>query len=137
VPLVRISLIKGKSAAYVRSIADGVHRALVETYDVPENDRFQLIQQHDREEFLYDPDYLNIHRTDDVIFINIIASRTRDTASKQAFYKALAGILSQDPGLRPEDIMVIFSPNDRDDWSFGLGLASYVNDSEHVAGARR
>jgi phenylpyruvate tautomerase PptA (4-oxalocrotonate tautomerase family) len=76
VPLVRISLIKGKSAAYVRSIADGVHKALVETYDVPENDRFQLI-------------------------------------------------------------MVVFSPNDRDDWSFGLGLASYVNDSEQVVGARR
>jgi phenylpyruvate tautomerase PptA (4-oxalocrotonate tautomerase family) len=137
VPLVRISLIKGKSAAYVRSIADGVHKALVETYNVPENDRFQLIQQHDRDEFLYDPDYLNIHRTDDAIFINIVASRTRDTASKQAFYKALAGILSHDPGLRPEDIMVIFSPNDRDDWSFGLGLASYVNDAEQVEGARR
>jgi hypothetical protein len=39
--------------------------------------------------------------------------------------------------LRPEDIMVIFSPNDRDDWSFGLGLASYVNDSEQVAGVRK
>jgi hypothetical protein len=74
VPLVRISLIKGKPAAYVRSIADGVHQALVETYDVPENDRFQLIQQHDRDEFLYDPDYLNIHRTHDAILINIVAS---------------------------------------------------------------
>jgi phenylpyruvate tautomerase PptA (4-oxalocrotonate tautomerase family) len=137
VPLVRISLVKGKSAAYVRSIADGVHKALVETYDVPENDRFQLIQQHDRDEFLYDPDYLNIHRTDDAIFINIVASRTRDTASKQVFYQALAGILSHAPGLRSEDIMVVFSPNDRDDWSFGLGLASYVNDSEQVVGARR
>ena len=89
-PLVRISLIKGKSPAHVRSIADGVHKALVETYDVPVNDRFQLIQQLERDDLIYNADYLDIHRTDDIVLINVIASRTRDTATKQAFYKALA-----------------------------------------------
>ena len=135
-PLVRISLIKGKSAAHVRLIADGVHKALVEAYDVPANDRFQLIQQHERNELIYDTDYFGIHRTDDVVLINIVASRTRDTATKRAFYKALAETLSKDPGLRPEDILVVLSPNDRDDWSFGKGLASYVKDAEQAAGAR-
>jgi phenylpyruvate tautomerase PptA (4-oxalocrotonate tautomerase family) len=133
VPLVRISLIKGKSAAHIRSIANGVHKALVETYDTPVDDKFQLIHQHERDEFIYDSDYLGIHRTDDVVMINIVASRTRDTRTKQAFYKAVAENLSQDPGLRPEDILVVLSPNDREDWSFGNGLASYVKDTEQVA----
>jgi phenylpyruvate tautomerase PptA (4-oxalocrotonate tautomerase family) len=136
VPLVRISLIKGKSPAHVRSIADGVHKALVEIYDVPVNDRFQLIQQLERDDLIYNADYLDIHRTDDIVLINVIASRTRDTATKQAFYKALASNLSENPGLRPEDILIVLSPNDRDDWSFGKGLASYVKDSEQADGAR-
>lgn len=135
-PLVRISLIKGKSAAHIRSIADGIHKALVETFNVPTNDRFQLIEQHEPDGFLYDADYLDIRRTDDVVLIHIVASRTRDTATKQALYRALAENLSESSGLRSEDILVVLSPNDRDDWSFGKGLASYVKDSGQIAGAR-
>ena len=135
-PLVRISLIKGKSAAHLRAIADGVHQALVKTYHTPVDDRFQLIQQHEREDFIYDADYLGIHRTDDVVLINVVASRTRDTATKQAFYLAVAENLSKDPGLRLEDILLVLSPNDRDDWSFGNGLASYVKDSHRGAEAQ-
>lgn len=131
-PLVRISIIKRKSDAYIRSIADGVHKALVETFDVPLNDRFQIIQQHERNELIYDTEFLGIHRTADVVFINIVASKTRDTQTKQALYKAIAENLTNDPGLRPEDILVTLSPNDRDDWSFGKGLASYVKSSEPI-----
>jgi phenylpyruvate tautomerase PptA (4-oxalocrotonate tautomerase family) len=131
-PLVRISLVKGKSPAYIRSIGDGVHRALVETYRVPVDDRFQLVQQHERTDFHYDPDFLGVHRTDEVVFIHIVASRTRDTATKQVFYRAVVDNLSADPGLRPEDVFIIISPNDREDWSFGNGLASYVSDDLNV-----
>jgi len=128
-PLVRISLLKGKPPAHVRAIADNIHRALVESFDTPANDRFQLVSQHEREEMIYDADYLGIHRTDDVVFINIVASRTRSTATKVAFYKRLAELLAENPGLRPEDVQVIISPNEREDWSFGKGLASYVKPS--------
>ena len=127
-PLVRISLIKGKSREHVRAISDGVHRALNEAYEVPPDDRFQLIQQHDRDEFIYDADYVGIHRSNDVVFINIIASNWRDTGQKKALYRLIADNLSRDPGLRPEDVLVVLSPNERDDWSFGNGLASYVKD---------
>ena len=125
-PLVRISLIKGKSPGYVRAISDGVHQALVETYKVPADDRFHVIEQLEPEHLIYDPDYLGVHRSADVVFIHITAGKWRDTPTKQGFYKRLAELLSQSPGLRPEDVQVILSPNDKDDWSFGKGLASYV-----------
>jgi hypothetical protein len=38
----------------------------------------------------------------------------------------ISELLVASPGLRPEDVQVILSPNDKDDWSFGNGLASYV-----------
>jgi phenylpyruvate tautomerase PptA (4-oxalocrotonate tautomerase family) len=128
-PLVHISLLKGKSRDHVRAVSDGVHQALVETYGVPQDDRFQIIHQHEQDDLVYDPDYLGIHRTDDVVFIHITASNWRDTAAKKALYKAIADRLAERPGLRREDVQVILSPNTREDWSFGNGLASYVKET--------
>jgi phenylpyruvate tautomerase PptA (4-oxalocrotonate tautomerase family) len=45
-PLVRISLREGKPAAYRRAIGEGIHRAMVETINVPAQDRFQVITEH-------------------------------------------------------------------------------------------
>ena len=52
-PLVRIDLRKGKSAAYKKAIADGVYRAMRETFVVPDEDRFMVITEHDDDEFFY------------------------------------------------------------------------------------
>ncbi|AJK45933.1 tautomerase family protein [Burkholderia plantarii] len=129
-PLVHLSLIKGKSPAYIRAIGDGVHRALMEAYGAPADDRFQLVHQHERDELIYDPDYLGIHRTDDLVIIQIIAGNWRDTPKKKALFAAIAANLARDPGLRPEDVMITLTPNARDEWSFGNGLASYVKDDD-------
>ncbi|WP_248323447.1 tautomerase family protein [Caballeronia sp. Sq4a] len=127
-PLIRISLIKGKSTAHIRAISEGVHQALVEAYGAPADDRFHLVHQHERDEFIYDSDYLGIHRTDDLVVINITAGNWRDTAQKKALFKAIANNLAANPGLRPEDVLVVLQPNARDEWSFGNGSASYVKD---------
>jgi phenylpyruvate tautomerase PptA (4-oxalocrotonate tautomerase family) len=129
-PLVYISLLKGKSKEHIRAISEGVHQSLVDAYNVPSDDRFQLIRQHEPEEFVYDADYLGIHRSDDVVFIHVIAGNWRDTAAKKALYKAIADRLAERPGLRREDVQVIVSSNARDEWSFGNGLASYVKEPD-------
>ena len=127
-PLVRISLIKGKSSEHIRAISDGVHRGLMEAYGAPADDRFQLIHQHAWDELIYDPDYLGLHRTDDLVIINIVAGNWRETPQKKALYRAITDNLVANPGLRPEDVLIVLSPNGRDEWSFGNGLASYVKD---------
>ena len=128
-PLVRISLVKGKPRDHIRAISNGVHDALVEAFKVPADDRFQLIQQYDRDDFIYDPGYLGVDRSDDLVFIHITASDWRDTATKQAFSRTLVAKLAASPGLRPEDVMIALAPNRRDDWSFGHGLAQYVENA--------
>jgi phenylpyruvate tautomerase PptA (4-oxalocrotonate tautomerase family) len=125
-PLVRISLLKGKPASYLRAISQGVHQALIEAFRIPPDDYFQLIHQHEPGELLYDPDYLGVHRTDDIVVIHLVAGNWRDTPTKQALYKAIADRLHESPGVRREDVQIILTSNERDEWSFGNGVASYV-----------
>lgn len=130
-PLVRITLLKGKSREHVRAIADSVHQGLVDAYGIPPDDRFQLIHQHEPDDFIFDTDYLGIHRTTDVVFIHLVAGNWRDTATKQALYRAIADRLVASPGLRREDVQIVLSSNQRDEWSFGNGMASYVKTGDH------
>ena len=125
-PLVRIDLLRGKPAAHRAALRNGVHQALRATFDVPEQDRFAVVSEHDPDDFAYDPHYLGVERSNDLVIIQLTVSRTRDVAQKPALYAAIVGNLAQDPGLRPEDVLVILTENGREDWSFGRGIAQYV-----------
>ena len=125
-PLVRIDLRAGKPASYRRAVGQAVQRALVETLGVPERDQFQVIAEHDADHLVYNPDYLDVHRTDDIVLVQVTLSTGRSTEQKQAFYARLAALLREDPGVRPEDVTISLVENTREDWSFGNGEASYV-----------
>ena len=125
-PLVRIDLRAGKSASHVRAIGAAVQRAMVECLDVPARDQFQVIDEHTPEHLVYNPEYLDIRRTDDIVLVQITLSAGRTTEQKQAFYARLAALLGEAPGLRPEDVTVSLVETTREDWSFGNGEASYL-----------
>ena len=125
-PLVRIALRKGHSPGYCGRVGEAVHRAMVETIDVPLKDRFQVITEHDETTLVYDPTYLEIARTDDVIFIQITLSEGRSVERKKALYRAIARNLTAELGVRTEDVFVNLVEVKQENWSFGNGLASYA-----------
>jgi len=125
-PLVRIALRRGKSAAYIAALRNGIYRAMRESFDVPEKDRFILVSQHEAEEFDYDADYLGIQRNDDLVIVQIACNNTRTTERKQAFYKRMAELLAEKPGLRPENLLINLLETGKENWSFGNGMAQYV-----------
>jgi 4-oxalocrotonate tautomerase len=125
-PLVRISLRQGKSAEYRRAVADSIHRALVETINVPEKDRFQIITEHAPEDLIYDPSYLDIARTDDVLLVQITISTGRSIELKKALYARMAGLLAESPGIRKQDLFVSLIEVAKENWSFGNGVAQYA-----------
>ncbi len=88
-PLVRIAFRTGKSAQYRQAVADEVHRALVEVASVPELDRFQVLTEHAPADLIYDPTYLGVNRTDDIVMIQITLNQ-RTQAVKVGLYKAIA-----------------------------------------------
>jgi len=125
-PLVRISLRQGKTAEYRDKIGDGVHRAMVHAINVPAQDRFQVITEHPADGLIYDPSYLGIQRTDDVVFIQITLNAGRTVDQKRALYQKIAELLAQAPGVRPEDVVISLVEVAKENWSFGNGLATYA-----------
>ena len=125
-PLVRISLRAGKSAEYRRAIGDGIHRAMVETLAAPEHDRFQVVTEHDADGLIYDPAYLGIQRSDDVVLVQITLSAGRKPPQKRDFMARAAALLADNPGLRPQDLFINLVEVAWENWSFGDGKAQYT-----------
>ena len=127
-PLVQMSLRRGKPAAYHQAIFDGVYRAMRETFNAPEDDRFMTLTEHDASTFSVSPTYFGIARSDDVVIIQITANNTRTAEQKKALYRRIAEHLTASPGLRPEDIFISLVEVLPENWSFGHGVAQYAAD---------
>lgn len=125
-PLVRISLMNNRPSGLGKKIGVVVYRTMMDTINVPLHDNFQVITEHDRDNLVYDPEYLNIPRTDGVVFIQITLNEGRTLEMKKAFYEALAERLHQELGLRLEDIFINLVEVKKENWSFGNGIAQYA-----------
>ena len=125
-PLVRVSLRKGKSDDYKKAIGDGVYRAMREAFDIPEEDRFVVVSEHSESEFQFSKTYLDIARSDDLVIIQITANNGRTVEQKKALFARIAELLSEKPGLRKEDVFVNLVEVAKENWSFGNGVAQYA-----------
>lgn len=125
-PLTRVSLRKGKSPEYIRAILDGIYEATRATFSVPENDRFMVVSQHEAHEFVYGSGFLGIHRNDDLVIIQITAARSRTLDQKKALYREVVARLGVAPGIAPENIFISLVGVEKEDWSFGHGIAQLV-----------
>jgi len=125
-PLVRISLLRGKPEGFGRKVGEVVYQAMRDTLNVPVKDKFQLISEHAPDSLVYDPDYLDIERSDGFIAIQITLSEGRSVEMKQAFYRRIAEELQRKLDVRPQDVFVNLVEVKKENWSFGNGIAQYV-----------
>ena len=125
-PLVHIHVNEGRrTPAQLTQLADTVQHVMLEHFDAPNRDRYQLITEHKRGQIIAEDTGLGFERTDDIVIIQIFQQgRTRH--HKQAAYRALAERLHGETGLQPSDLIVSVVENTRDDWSFGDGIAQFV-----------
>ncbi len=130
-PLVRIDLRSGKSQEYRRAIGEAVHQCMVDVLNVPADDRFQIVTERDANSLIYDPTYLGISRTDDIVIIQITLNQGRTVEIKRQFYSAVAQALATRPGIRPQDVFINLVEVEKENWSFGNGVAQYSPESIH------
>ena len=125
-PLVRISLLKGRPEGFGKKVGEVVYRAMIDIINVPAKDHFQIITEHDREDLIYDTDYLGIQRSDGLILIQVTLNEGRTVEVKKAFYRAVADQLNKELAVRLKDVFINLVEVRKENWSFGNGIAQYA-----------
>jgi len=124
-PISQISLRAGKPDAYRQAIFDGLYRALRDALNVPEDDQFMTITEHDAANFRYGNAF-GVARSDDLVYIRVIVFDTRTAEQKKALFRRLVELLSERPGIRPEDLFVNVLDAPKENWSVGHGLTQFA-----------
>ena len=125
-PLVRISLIKGKPEEFGQKVGEIVYQAMVDTINVPVKDHFQIITDHDSNTLIYDQTYLDIQRTHGIIVIQITLNEGRTVELKKLLYQIIAERLHRELDVRREDVFINLVEVKKENWSFGNGIAQYA-----------
>jgi 4-oxalocrotonate tautomerase len=126
-PFVRIDLKRGKSAEYRKTLGEIVYKAMLDVINVPQNDKFQIITEHDRGDLNYAESYLGNSYSDDLIFIQITLNAGRSVEMKKALYKRIVDDFQNQLQGRPDDIFISLVEVAKENWSFGNGIAQYAS----------
>ena len=125
-PLVRISVDSSVSSETRETIASEVYESMRETIGIPDGDRFILVSSSNADEWFIDPTFPGLQRSAKFVLIHITLSRGRTVEQKQALYARIAERLHESAMILPDDVMIVLSENNFEDWSFGKGQAQYV-----------
>ena len=132
-PFIRVSYLERQyEALQLKRISQTIMDALIEHFNVPEDDLFQVFHAHKREEFYYNSNYLNVERSDGLIFIQITCKSGRTKRQKTGLYETLAKNLSTTLHMRIEDVFVVLVDTEFEDWSFGNGVAQMLQKAWRV-----
>lgn len=126
-PLVRISHVAGKPSAFTLALSQGVHRAMVDTFNVPADDYFQIVTDHAASSGVVGPEaFLGIQHTPELVIVQITCAEGRSVGQKKALYAAIVDNLATMTDVRREDININLVETKRENWSFGNGLAPFA-----------
>ena len=125
-PLVRIDVVEARrTPEELRLLADAVQDVMLDVFAAPPGDRYQVITEHRPGQVICEDTGLGIERTDDLVVLQVF-QQGRSEEQKRALYAGLARRLQEVTGLSPSDLVVSVASNTREDWSFGLGRAQFL-----------
>ncbi|MFJ5299178.1 tautomerase family protein [Pseudomonas sp. NPDC088368] len=104
-PVIRIDILEGHSDDYVHQLLEGVHVAMVDAFEVPVRDRYQVLSEHKPGRLVMEDTGLNIPRTAKQTLISI-SSRGRTESAKVKFYRRVCEELLARCSIEPSDVMV-------------------------------
>jgi 4-oxalocrotonate tautomerase len=125
-PLFTLSLEAGRTREEKRQLADAVYDAMRAAIQIPDNDRFVAIREHAAGDLVADPGYPGVARSEHPVFVEITLRRGRPTERKQALYSEIARRMSATGLVQAKDVLIVLKENHTTDWSFGGGVAQYV-----------
>jgi 4-oxalocrotonate tautomerase len=125
-PLVRIDLPANTSAQDMAAVSTSVHQAMVDTFNVPMDDRFQAITRRAAGELICTPEFLDVKHTGQVVFVQITCSPGRTLDAKKALYHQIVTRIAAQTPFLANDVVINLVETARENWSFGNGIAHYA-----------
>lgn len=124
-PLIRFDLYEGRSDEELKNLLDTAHSVMVEAFNTPARDRYQIVNEHRPSQMIMEDTGLNIPRTNKFVMMQI-TTRPRTREMKKKFYERMVEELEKECGVAPSDVMMNFVTCTDEDWSFGLGRAQFL-----------
>ena len=124
-PLVRIDISNHSDKGLESQIGDLVYAAMLESLNVPEDDKFQILTRHSVSQIVRPESYLRINYTKQLVVIQITLNEGRTTDVKKFFYAKLDDLLNSKLNIRKEDILISLVEVNKENWSFGNGEMQY------------
>jgi phenylpyruvate tautomerase PptA (4-oxalocrotonate tautomerase family) len=125
-PIIKIDMIKGRTKEQIKAILDVSYEVMLDAFEAPEGDRYQIVTQHEDYEMAILDTGLGVERTDDVLVFTFV-SRPRTKDQKTKFYRNLVSRLHEELNIRKEDVMISLVENTDENWSFFNGEAQFLN----------
>jgi 4-oxalocrotonate tautomerase len=125
-PFVRISLPQVISDEQLVAVSNAVHTSMVQTFNVPNDDRFQVVTRHPPAELIYAGEYLGVKHSSRIAFIQITCNEGRTVEMKKALFAELASSIHQAAPIATADVIVSLVEVKKENWSFGNGVAQYA-----------
>jgi phenylpyruvate tautomerase PptA (4-oxalocrotonate tautomerase family) len=130
-PIVYLDILRGRTRDQIRALLDSTQAALVEAWEVPERDRFQVVTEHSPDEMIIQDRGLGIERSENIVVIRMLNRRgERTRAQKEKLYELLGRNLNRDCGLDPADLFIVNNDNENEDWSIGYGKALFSDNGD-------
>jgi len=124
-PLVRVTLRKGRSPEFIRDAGNAIHEALVAQANVPPDDRFQIFDEVESDRLIGHPSYGGVERSEGLMIIEITLNAGRTLEIKKNLYADIAARLERALDVRPDDVLINLVEVPKENWSFGKGVATY------------
>jgi phenylpyruvate tautomerase PptA (4-oxalocrotonate tautomerase family) len=117
-PLVRIEILEGRSVDERRQLLQAVHDALVEAFEIPDDDRAQRIVEYDPINFEIPPG-----SSDRYTLIEITAFPGRSRMAKAALYAAIVRRVGK-LGIDAADVSVVIHEPVMENWGIRGGRSA-------------
>lgn len=125
-PFVNIYLPEVYPKELKKKISLSVHESLMETFNIPEDDYFQLIHPVSPEDLIFPDCYLGISHTSNLIYVQIICGPGRTLEMKKSLYSVISKKISERTHVLSNDIIIVLNEASLENWSFGQGKAQMI-----------
>ena len=128
-PLITINITESMTDFAIDQLQDTIHTCFVKAWNIPENGGFYIINERAKSRMRISRTMWGINRSEHPPLLLQITSSPRSKESKVELFRLLAEELEKQ-GIQKEDLFISISPTQREDWSFGNGVAQLLQEEE-------